>query len=44
MKKAGDITEDDQKQLEKELQDLTDKRCKDLDELTAGKEKELMAV
>ena len=44
MKKNGDITEDDQKQLEKELQDLTDKRCKDIDELTASKEKELMAV
>ena len=43
MKKNGDITEDDQKQLEKELQDLTDKRCKDIDELTASKEKELMA-
>ena len=44
MKKNGDITEDDQKQLEKELQDLTDKRCKDIDELTVNKEKELMAV
>lgn len=44
MKKNGDITEDDQKQLEKELQDLTDKRCKDIDELTVIKEKELMAV
>ena len=44
MKKNGDITEDDQKQLEKELQDLTDKRCKDIDDLTAVKEKELMAV
>ena len=43
-KKASEITEDDQKQLEKELQDLTDKRCKDIDELTAAKEKELMAV
>ena len=32
------------KQLEKELQDLTDKRCKDIDELTAKKEQELMAV
>lgn len=43
-KKDGEITEDDLKQLEKEMQDLTDKRCKDLDELTAKKEKELMAV
>ena len=44
MKKNGDITEDDQKELEKELQDLVDVRCKDIDELTAKKEKELMAV
>ena len=42
--KKSELTEDDQKQLEKELQDLTDKRCKDIDELTAKKEKELMAV
>jgi len=42
--KKSELTEDDQKQLEKELQDLTDKRCKDIDELTAKKETELMAV
>lgn len=42
--KKGEITEDDMKQLEKEMQDLTDKQCKALDELTAKKEKELMAV
>lgn len=42
--KKSEITEDDQKQLEKELQDLTDKRCKEVDELTAKKEQELMAV
>ena len=44
MKKNSEITEDDLKNLEKELQDLTDKRCKDIDELTSKKEKELMAV
>ena len=43
-KKNSELTEDDLKNLEKELQDLTDKRCKDIDELTAQKEKELMAV
>ena len=43
-KKNSELTEDDLKNLEKELQDLTDKRCKDIDELTAKKEKELMAV
>lgn len=42
--KKSEITEDDQKKLEKDLQDLTDKRCKEIDELTAKKEKELMAV
>ena len=42
--KKSEITEDDQKNLEKELQDLTDKRCKEVDELTAKKEQELMAV
>ena len=42
--KKSEITEDDQKNLEKELQDLTDKRRKEIDELTAKKDKELMAV
>jgi len=42
--KKSEITEDDQKLLEKELQDVTDKRCKEIDDLTAKKEKELMAV
>jgi len=43
-KKKSEITEDDLKDLEKELQDMTDKRCKEIDSLTAEKEKELMAV
>jgi len=42
--KKGEITEDDLKQLEKDIQTITDKQCKALDELTAKKEKELMAV
>ena len=42
--KKSEITEDDRKELEKELQDLTDKRCKQIDELTEKKEAELMAV
>lgn len=42
--KKAELTEDDQKNLEKELQELTEKRCKDIDDLTAKKEKELMAV
>lgn len=43
-KKKSEITEDDLKGFEKELQDLTDKRCKEADDLTAKKEQELMAV
>ena len=42
--KKSELTEDDQKNLEKELQEITDKRCKEIDALTAEKEKELMAV
>ena len=44
MKKKTEITEDDVKEYEKELQDLTDKRCKEIDTLTAAKETELMSV
>ncbi len=44
MTKKSELTEDDQKNLEKELQDITDKRCKEIDALIAEKEKELMAV
>ena len=44
MEKKSEITEDDMKDLEKELQKVTDKRIKEIDELTAAKEAELMAV
>ena len=44
LEKKSEITEDDRKELEKELQDMTEKRCKQIDELTAKKETELMAV
>ena len=43
-KKKSEITEDDAKDLEKKLQDVTDKYVKKLDELAAEKEKELMSV
>ncbi|MFQ7854281.1 MAG: ribosome recycling factor [Flavonifractor plautii] len=43
MEKKSEITEDDRKTM-KELQDMTEKRCKQIDELTAKKETELMAV
>jgi len=44
MKKDSEITEDDQEELEDDIQKLTDKRIKEIDELTAQKEAELMAV
>ena len=43
-KKKSEITEDDLKDLEEDMQKLTDKRCKEIDDLTAKKEAELMAV
>jgi ribosome recycling factor len=43
-KKASEITEDDMKTLEKEIQDLTDKRCKDIDVMAAAKTKEIMEI
>ena len=44
MKKKSELTEDDLKELEEAMQKLTDKRCKEIDDLTAKKEAELMAV
>ena len=44
LKKNSEITEDDQKKAEKDLQDLLDKMIKKVDASTAAKEKELMAL
>ena len=44
MEKKSEITEDELKQAEKDLQKLTDESCKKIDELLVKKEKELMAV
>ena len=44
LKKNSEITEDDQKKAEKELQDLLDKYIKRADDALAAKEKELMAI
>lgn len=44
MKKSGDITEDDQKQGEKKIQDLTDKYVKEADAAFQRKEKEIMEI
>ena len=44
MKKNGEMTEDEQKASEKAVQDLTDKYIKELDVITAAKEKEIMEI
>lgn len=44
MKKNGDITEDDLKQGEKKIQDLTDKYVKNADGAFSRKEKEIMEI
>ena len=42
--KKGELTEDDQKKAEKDIQDLTDKFTKRVDEMCGKKEKELMEI
>jgi ribosome recycling factor len=42
--KESEISEDDDKRAEKEIQSLTDKSIGDIDKLVADKEKDLMAV
>ena len=42
--KKGEMTEDDQKKAEKDIQDLTDKFTKRVDEMCGTKEKELMEI
>ena len=44
LKKNSEITEDEQKKAEKDLQDLLDKYIKKADEALAAKEKELMSI
>ena len=44
LKKNSEITEDDQKKAEKDLQELTDKYIKKVDDACAVKEKELMEL
>lgn len=44
MKKDSAITEDDMKDCEKKVQDLTDKFCADIDKAVSEKEKEIMTV
>ena len=44
MKNNSEMTEDEQKASEKSVQDLTDKYIKEIDTITAAKEKEIMAI
>ena len=44
MEKASEITEDDLKDAEKKLQDLTDKYIKEIDKAAEEKEKDIMAI
>ena len=43
-KKAGELTEDDQKKLEEKMQKITDKFIKEIDEVAAKKTKEVMEL
>jgi ribosome recycling factor len=44
IKKDKDLSEDDKKRLEKEVQDLTDQKVKIIDDMLAAKEKDIMTV
>jgi len=44
MKKNSEITEDDLKDCEKKVQDLTDKFCAEIDKAVSEKEKEIMSI
>ncbi|MCB1119155.1 MAG: ribosome recycling factor [Chlamydiia bacterium] len=43
-KSSGEITEDDLKRMEKQIQDFTDQFCKKAEEMVAAKEKEVITV
>jgi ribosome recycling factor len=44
LKKNSEMTEDEAKASDKNIQDLTDKYIKDIDKITADKTKEIMSV
>lgn len=44
LKKANSITEDDESNGEKKIQNLTDKFCKEIDAIQSDKEKEIMEM
>lgn len=43
-KKNGEVTEDELKNIEKDIQTLTDKFIKEIDDITSAKEKEILEV
>ncbi len=44
MKKNSEITEDDMKQCEKDIQKVVDKFCEEVDGMVAAKEKEILSI
>ena len=44
LKKSSEITEDDERKAEDDIQKLTDKAIKEIDEVYAAKEKEIMEI
>lgn len=44
LKSSGEVAEDEQKKLEKSIQTLTDKYCKEVDDLCKEKEKDILVV
>ena len=43
-KKDGEVTEDDLKTIEKDIQNMTDKYVKEIDDITSDKEKEITEI
>jgi ribosome recycling factor len=44
MLEKGEVTEDQHKKMEKQVQDLTDSSCKEVESLLAAREKEILTV
>ena len=44
LKKSSDVSEDEEKDLEDQMQKMTDKFCKRIDEIAAKKEKEILEI
>lgn len=44
MKKNSEISEDEQKDLEEQIQKITDQHCKKIDDTSAAKEKEILEI